>query len=253
MNQAVCTHLDESTAGRRCMRHHLMRSSLLACCLAFTVHAFAGAPRADPALDAPEGTPVVATDFHAPASYAGALAQWRTPEDVNAWIGARFRYDLERAMALSETQRGRGPALAIAEPRVFYAAPQGVCVDLSRFAVETLRRIDPALSPRYLMIEFAPVEIAGNTLRRHWIASFVRDGRHYFFADSKRPGQIAGPYASVQAFVDDYAAYRGRKIVSFREGEDYRKRERTMASRRDAITAPAREDTGASAVSGKGP
>jgi hypothetical protein len=44
------------------------------------------------------------------------------------------------------------------------------------------------------MIEFDPVSLAGNTLRRHWIASYERNGMRYFFADSKRPGHIAGPY-----------------------------------------------------------
>jgi hypothetical protein len=223
----------------------VLRCWLLAVCIATGGPAWAVAPRADPALDAPEGPPPILGDYRAPATYADALAQWRTPEQVNAWIGARFRYDLERAIALSETQRGRGPALAIAEPSAFYASPGGVCVDLSRFAVETLRRVDASLKPRYLMIEFSPVEIAGNTLRRHWIASFQRGGAHYFFADSKRPGVVAGPYPSVQAFIDEYATYRGRSIVSFREQEDYRRRERTMAARREAGAAPARDDGGA--------
>jgi hypothetical protein len=83
--------------------------------------------------------------------------------------------------------------LPIYQPHKFFAAPSGVCVDLSRFAVETLRHIDPDARASYLMIEFAPVTIGGNTLRRHWLASFTRDGKYYFFADSKRPGHIAGP------------------------------------------------------------
>jgi hypothetical protein len=104
-------------------------------------------------------------------------------------------------------------------------------VDLSRFAVETLRRLDPTLVARYLMIEFAPVTINGNTLRLHWLASFTRDGRHYFFADSRRPGHIAGPYASAQEFVEQYAAYRGREIVAFRELDSYQRRQRAVAAK----------------------
>lgn len=79
------------------------------------------------------------------------------------------------------------------------------------------------------MIEFDPVSVRGNTLRRHWLVSFERGGQHYFFADSKRPGHIAGPYASVQAFVDEYAHYRGRRIVAFSERESYERRLRTRA------------------------
>jgi hypothetical protein len=122
---------------------------------------------------------------------------WRSAEDVNDWIGARFDYDMQRALRLSETQRNNAGPLPIPAPETFFGAPRGVCVDLSRFAVETLRTVDPASKPAYVMIEFAPVSVAGNTLRRHWLATFERDGRHYFFADSKRPGHMAGPYGSV--------------------------------------------------------
>jgi hypothetical protein len=141
-------------------------------------------------------------------------------------------------MALSETQRGSGERLAIHEPEDFFTAPSGVCVDLSRFAVETLRRLDAGLNARYLMIEFAPVTLAGNTLRVHWLASFTRDGGHYFFADSKRPGYLAGPYASAQAFVARYAGYRGREIVSFRELDSYQRRQRQYAARLPRGEAP---------------
>jgi hypothetical protein len=169
--------------------------------------------------------------FKDAASYAQALQIWRTPEDVNAWIDARFAYDHSRAMMLSETQRGGPRQLPIYPPHDFFAAPSGVCVDLSRFAVETLRHIDPALKPSYLMIEFAPVTIAGNSLRMHWLASFQRDGKLYFFADSKRPGHIAGPYDSAREFIDEYAAYRGREIVAFRELDSYQRSQSTAASR----------------------
>ena len=84
------------------------------------------------------------------------------------------------------------------------------------------------------MIEFDPVSIAGNTLRRHWIVSFERDGRHYFVADSKRPGHIAGPYASSDEFIAEYARYRGRRIVSFVERDSYERTMRTLAVRQPA-------------------
>ena len=154
-------------------------------------------------------------------SYADALAAWRTADDVNSWIGARFEYDIARAMRLSETQRQANGRLPIHSPADFFVAPKGVCVDLSRFAVETLAKIAPDSRPRYVMIEFDPVTIGGNALRRHWVAAFEREGRLYFFADSTRPGHIAGPYGTVEAFIDDYARYRGRAIVAFAERSTY--------------------------------
>lgn len=202
--------------------------------------AFAGcaaAPRADPASDAPEprvGQPPA--QRVAVASYADALMRWRDAEDVNAWIGAHFRYDLPRALQLSESQRARSEQrLPIHAPAAFFDAPSGVCVDLSRFAVETLRVVEPAAQARHLVIEFAPVQIQGQTLRRHWVAHFERDGAHYFFGDSKRPGHIAGPYAETADFIRDYAAWRGREIVAFRDAAST---ERTM---RKLVVRQARE------------
>jgi hypothetical protein len=183
---------------------------------------------ADPASDVPEVQRLQTASFKDAASYLEALQIWRTPEDVNAWIGAKFEYDMSRAMLLSETQRSESDKLAIFEPKEFFAAPSGVCVDLSRFAIETLQHIAPDVKASYLMIEFAPVTIGGNTLRLHWLASFQRDGEYYFFADSKRPGHIAGPYTSTQDFIEQYAKYRGRQIVAFRELETYQRKQRTL-------------------------
>jgi hypothetical protein len=88
------------------------------------------------------------------------------------------------------------------------------------------------------MLEFDPVAIAGNTLRRHWVVSFRSDGKYYFFADSKRPGHVAGPYENTQAFIADYARYRGRTIVSFREAESYERRMRTLAAKQSRDDGP---------------
>ncbi|MEO8656036.1 MAG: hypothetical protein ABI409_18065 [Ramlibacter sp.] len=188
---------------------------------------------ADPASDAPEGTRPDAVEFKDAASYSQALQLWRTPEDVNAWIGTRFHYDESRAMLLSENQRSRSNPLPIYRAVEFFDAPNGVCVDLSRFAVETLRQIDPDAKASYLMIEFAPVTIGGNTLRRHWLASFTHGGKHFFFADSKRPGHIAGPYGSTGEFIAEYATYRNRRIVAFRELDSYQRKQRTQAAKQN--------------------
>jgi hypothetical protein len=203
---------------------HGIGAVALACCLGAAV-----AQRADPASDAPESRSLPTRPLVQADTYDEALTRWRSADDVNAWIGARFQYDMRRALQLSETQRERGGRLPIHAPDAFFAQPHGVCVDLSRFAVDTLRRIDPASKPVYLMIEFDPVAIQGQVLRRHWVARFERDGQLYFFADSKRPGHIAGPYADTAAYIRDYAAYRGRTIVAFREMESTDKQRRTLA------------------------
>jgi len=193
---------------------------------------------ADPASDAPESRSAHGGRYTQAASYAETLRLWRSADDVNAWIGARFEYDMSRALQLSETQRQTNGRMPIAAPEAFFAAPRGVCVDLSRFAVETLRAIAPEARAAYVMIEFDPVSISGNTLRRHWVASFEKDGKRYFFADSKRPGHMAGPYETTQEFIAEYARYRGRQIVSFREAESFERKVRTQAAKQSRDPRP---------------
>lgn len=186
---------------------------------------------ADPASDAPESRPVAAVGVNLPASYAEALGAWRNVDDVNAWIGARFEYDFHRAARLSENQRAQKGRVEIHRPEAFFAEPSGICVDLARFAVETLRAVAPEAKARYLMIEFDPVVIKGNTLRRHWVTQVERDGALYFFADSKRPGHVAGPYASAEAYIEEYARYRDRPIVAHRALDSYERRMKARAEK----------------------
>ena len=212
-------------------RHFVVGVGMLALC-ARASRAGGSEALADPASDAPEAPRSVSRGAApSPASYAQALQSWRRPEDINAWLGEHFEYDMARALRLSETQRARAGALPIHEPAVFFASPRGVCVDVARFAVESLRVIDRQAQASYLMIEFNPATLSGQTLRRHWVASFEREGALYVFADSKRPGHLAGPYADAAAFAADYARYRGREIVAVRQLPSYERQKRQLATR----------------------
>ncbi len=161
-------------------------------------------------------------------SYEEALQLWKAPEDINAWVGVNFIYDKARAIRLSETQRRKNDRFSIYKPSELFANKTGVCIDLSRFGVETLRIIYPQGDPKYLLIEFDPIQIKGNNLRFHWLVSFRRKGGIYFFCDSNRPGCLSGPYANKEAFVHAYEQYRARRIVSVRELETYLKQKRTQ-------------------------
>lgn len=165
----------------------------------------------------------------APASYTAALAAWKSPEEIARFVGATFVYDRARALALAEAPASRAPRPAIHSPEAMFESPEGVCIDLARFGVETLNRVDSSFAAQYLMLEFEPVVIEGRTLRRHWVASFRRDGKLWFFADSRRPGHVAGPYDSVAAFVAEYSHYRARPIVAWRETETFLRRTRAVA------------------------
>jgi hypothetical protein len=147
--------------------------------------------------DAPDPLPMAAARAAGPASYDEALRIWKTPEDIAAWSAARFTYDTDRALQLSETERQKGADPTIPAPADLFERPTGTCLDLARFGLETLQR--------------------------HWLVSFRRGDGVYVFADSKRPWLVAGPYNSVDAFIREYERFRGRNIVRFYETDSYRR------------------------------
>ena len=164
-----------------------------------------------------------------PTTYEAALGIWSSIEDINTWIGNQFVYDVDRAIQLSETRsRGR---VVIYQPANVYRKPRGVCVDLARFGYETARRIAPGVSVKYLMVEFEPTTVRGNVLRRHWFVTFERNGKLYSFADSRRPGTIAGPYDSLDALVEDYQRVRQRTIVAATQRDSFRKQKKRRRSK----------------------
>ena len=208
-----------------------MHRILVLLSLLFLVNCAGVLHAADRFSDEPEKPREANMPFKAADSYQQALQIWKTPEDMNGWINANFSYDTARAIKLSETQRAKSGQIAIYPPSAFFEKKTGVCVDLARFGLETLRSIAPQSGPKYLMIEFEPMQVRGNTLRLHWLVSFRREGKIYLFADSKRPGHMSGPYNDMQAFIAEYEQYRGRRIVAFRELDSYEKQRRTQASR----------------------
>ena len=225
--------ISEATGSKGSLMHKIFVLFILFC-----LSGCADLPAAEHPSDEPEHMRDPTRPFKAAGSYEEALQVWKTAEDMNGWIAANFSYDTSRAMQLSETQRTKNQTLSIYSPSDFFQRKAGICVDLARFGVETLKKIDPASDPTYLMIEFDPIQIKGNTLRFHWLVGFKRDGKAYFFADSKRPGYIAGPYDDSQGFVNEYEQYRGRKIVAFREMESYQKKRRPQALRKQASEKP---------------
>jgi hypothetical protein len=171
-------------------------------------------------------------------SYNQALGVWKSAGDINRWISGNFIYDKERAIKLSTDQRAKNKGISIYTPSDFFEIKAGICVDLARFGVETLRIVEPISYPKYLMIEFVPIQMDGATFRLHWLVSFLKDGMKYFFCDSKRPGFISGPYKNTKVFISEYEQYRGRKIVTYRELESYRKQRKSKSEKMKSQKSP---------------
>lgn len=182
------------------------------------------------AKDLAEDDPAGFESGQAVSSYEKVLESWTTPEEISLWVQANFRYDHERAFRFSENRRDVEEGVRVLSPWEFFDAKSGVCLDLSRFCLETLARISPESKPRYLLISFEPVEIKGNTFRQHWMVSFRKKDEVYFFCDSHRPGHMAGPYSKAEDFIQEYGTYRGRKVVSFQELDTYERKKRQKQS-----------------------
>lgn len=154
--------------------------------------------------------------------YSEAISNWKSIEHINQWIGQNFHYDMSRAVALG-SKRNEGPKTTIYSPDEFFRVKSGICVDLSRFAFETLKKINPEMKAHYLMIDFEPIEIQGSIIRKHWLLAYEMENQFYITADSKVPGTISGPYDTIQDFITDYEKFRERKIESFKLLNDYKK------------------------------
>jgi hypothetical protein len=156
------------------------------------------------------------------ASYPEAIQIWKTVEEVNDWIADNFRYDMQRAMQLASSDSRR--KVPIYEPAEVFRYKKGVCVDLARFAFETIKRIDPVLDLKYLMIEFEPLKIGNSTFRRHWLVVYQEEDQLFILADTKRPGYRSGPYSHLADFIIEYQTFRKRKIISYKLTEPYKKK-----------------------------
>jgi hypothetical protein len=154
-------------------------------------------------------------------SYAQAIQNWKTIEEVNNWIAENFRYDMQRARLLAGSSRQR---ISIYAPAEVFHNKAGVCVDLARFAFETIKMIDPDLDLHYLMVEFEPFKIGNSTFRRHWLVVYQKKELLYVLADSKRPGYLSGPYSHLADFIAEYQTFRKRKIISYKLTDTYRKK-----------------------------
>lgn len=173
--------------------------------------------------DAPNDSTTYKSDTPNLIAYETALKQWKTVAEVNKWIKENFRYEIERAKQLAENSAEREKT-GIYSPAEFYQIKKGVCLDLSRFAVETTNLIDTSKHVQYLMIEFEPIIIDSSIIKKHWVAIYQDAPGFYIFADSKRPGHIGGPYKNVNDFIVDYQTFRDRKIVSWKVLASYQKK-----------------------------
>jgi hypothetical protein len=155
---------------------------------------------------------------HQYSNYDAAVNAWKNrqnaPELLSAWIGSNFTYDVPRAK-MSNPQPY--------EPVELFDRKIGICVDLTRFANETLKIIAPNSDPKYLKIDFEPCKLGKHDVSLHWMVQFKKGNKFYFMADSKHPGRTYGPCDSAQEFIEAYQGQRCRKIRCYEARDSYKK------------------------------
>ncbi len=164
--------------------------------------------------------------------YHNTIKNWHSIEDVHQWIASNFSYDLDRAMLLANNKKTK-TNLAIYNPEEFWKTKKGICVDVSRFAYESLKMIDSSAQVNYLKIEFEALNYNGSQFINHWLVSLKKPEGYYFFADSKRPKKLDGPYLQVKSFINKYEAFRQRKIKSYSLLDSYKKRLKAKVLKKD--------------------
>jgi len=156
-------------------------------------------------------------------SYEVMIKTWQTVYDVNNWIARNFRYDMQRAMQLASNSDAREKT-RIYNPEELYNTKKGACIDLVRFAYETIKSIDSTIYLKYLIIEFEPLQMSDRIFRRHWLVIYRENNHLYLMADTKRPGHISGPYTDISNFINQYEQYRERRILSYKLTDTYKKK-----------------------------
>ncbi len=156
-------------------------------------------------------------------SFREAIIKWKTIQDINDWIANNFEYDMERALQLASNSKTRTET-NIYRPDELYDYKKGVCIDLVRFAFETIQAMDSTIFVKYLMIEFEPLTIGNRIFKRHWLVVYEENHQLYAFADTKRPGYISGPHEDIADFTNEYEKFRQRKIVTFKLTDTYKKK-----------------------------
>lgn len=169
-----------------------------------------------------------------PTNYTVGISGWSTIKDVHKWIKDNFEYDLDRAMLLANNKKSNSNT-AIHTPNEFWTIKKGTCIDLSRFAYETTKLINNSIKINYLKIQFEPLNYNGSKFIYHWLISVEKEDQFFFFADSKRPHIIDGPYASVRDFINAYEKFRQRKIVSYKLLDSYQKSQKKKIMKRKQL------------------
>ena len=160
------------------------------------------------------------------------VSKWKGAEEIVLWMSNNLKYNIARSVYIKNsaeqikklTIQKKSTSHLINEffsfrPQDLVSLKNGVCIDIASFGVAVLKNISPSLNPRLLKIKHEGIKADGITRVSHFLGTYEKDGKFFFFADSKQLNRHAGPFDNTADFVKYYEQFLGRKIKSYRHFE----------------------------------
>jgi hypothetical protein len=125
-------------------------------------------------------------------TYDETVSEWKSYKDVAKWMSSYFSYDMRRFDESMSEWRSYKKYLSIRTPQETFELKSGVCFDATRFAKETLNRIDPSYEAEIVFIV--------RDIHPHFACSFQKDGKLYIMdygATYQSLIGVHGPYNSL--------------------------------------------------------
>jgi hypothetical protein len=135
-------------------------------------------------------------------TYAEAVLQWTSYQDLVKWMERDFSFDVERY------KRFEGTLPVPRTPEETFQLRSGIYLDAAMFLKETLNRINPSYKAQIVILITRPSGF------NHYACSFRKDGE-IFIMDYGTPYKevtgVHGPYSSLEEYKTFYEKHHPMK------------------------------------------
>ena len=151
-------------------------------------------PSKPPRVETPQERPSAVESLTA-KTYAEAVSQWKSYQDLVRWLEKEFSFDMDRFRKYEKTL----PPPRTAEET--FRLKSGIYLDAAIFAKETLNLIDSSYKARIVTIIMRPYGY------NHYVCSFRKDGKILIMdygTPYKEMTGVHGPYNSLGGYREFY-------------------------------------------------
>jgi hypothetical protein len=135
-------------------------------------------------------------------TYAEAISQWKSHQDLVKWMERDFSLDMERY------KRFKGTLPIPRTPEETFQLKSGIYIDAAEFSKKTLNQINPSYRSQTVVILVRP------NVFNHYVCAFRKDGK-LFVLDYGTPYKeitgVHGPYNSLDEYKRFYEKHHPEK------------------------------------------